>query len=183
LAGAGLAVILFGARSGARVRAVAEPPAAPIATVDPEAQRAQQEAWRNAVAAPQGAPQAAAAPEPTSALESRDKAVARVKASGPAETDSLERARALGAGWAALAKTLAPGTKVGPWECHAAGCFSTIVHPSPKDVATLTNAMSREDEFRQWKGQKMHSGPIRRPDGATEVTWFLYTGDDRPRTE
>jgi hypothetical protein len=181
LAGVGLVVSLLGTRSGAR--AVVEGPVVPAPAVDPEAQRAQQDAWRKAVAPPAGAPQASAEPGPTSALEVRDQAAARVKASGPAEAGLPERAQAVGGAWAPLAKKLAIRAKIGPWECHAAGCMATIVHQSATEVATLANAVSRQDEFRSWKGQKMRSGPIRRPDGTTEITWFLYAADEAPRTQ
>ena len=77
--------------------------------------------------APDEALHETAEPKPMTAVDERDNAVARVRASGPDSKGLLKRAQALGKVWAALATKRETRAEVGPWECHAAGCLSTIV--------------------------------------------------------
>jgi hypothetical protein len=107
------------------------------------------------------------------ALEERNQYVQRLEASGPDRHRLLDKARAASEVWSGVAQRSNAGVTVGPWSCHGAGCFSTMLHASPGTIDDFTNEITRTDEFRGWVGAKIRSGPIERPDGKTEVTWFL----------
>lgn len=204
LLGAGLAGYLLGQRSA--VTAVAETRASDPASIprsDAETERLR--AWQIAAAAlatpaqtdeaaggeqraaqdsnlaaaaPNVAAPAMPEPKPMTAVEERERAVARLRNSGPDQKNLAERAQAVGNVWTELAKKRGSPAQTGPWECHKAGCAATIVHESEAEIEDLTSQMSLQDEFRSWEGPKMRSGPIKRPDGKTEVTWILYAGDE-----
>ena len=72
--------------------------------------------------------------------------------------------------------------QVGRVECYRKGCFTTIVHKTDGDVDRATQAITRTGEFHGWQSGKMRSGPIPRPDGKVEATWFLFSpeGDKEP---
>lgn len=112
------------------------------------------------------------------ALEERERAVTRLRESGPDQRNLIRPAQAVGNAWQELAKKRGSPAQAGPWECHAAGCAATLVHQSEEDIEDLTSEISLQDEFRSWEGPKMRSGPIKRPDGTTEVTWILYAGNE-----
>jgi hypothetical protein len=207
LAGAGFAGYWLGKGEGAR--ATLETHAAvPEPTVNSETERARQRAWHEVAntlvrsgktqadaGTDSKVPSPEASADPThedeeiapaeakrvTPVEERDNAVARVRASGPDQKRLFSRAQAVGDVWEALAKKRETPAQVGRWECHAAGCLATIVQKSESEIEDLTNDLSREEAFRGWEGPKMRSGPIKRPDGSTEVTWILYSSDEDAR--
>jgi hypothetical protein len=203
LLGAGMTGYLLGEKSATKTRAQTSAlPSASIPQSDAEAER--QRAWQQIAAAmarpadpgpaaaehpdpqPSGIPAAepnaahpsVQEPPPMTALEERERAVTRLRESGPDQRNLIRPAQAVGNAWQELAKKRGSPAQAGPWECHAAGCAATLVHQSEEDIEDLTSEISLQDEFRSWEGPKMRSGPIKRPDGTTEVTWILYAGNE-----
>jgi hypothetical protein len=114
-----------------------------------------------------------AAQEPN-ALEHRDQSIAEIRASGPDKNNLFDSAQRVTDGWARKLAQVGVGADVGRFECHGKGCFLTIVHDSEADVGRGMEVITRTGEFHGWHSGKMRSGPIARPDGKVEVTWFLF---------
>ena len=115
------------------------------------------------------------APQPElSAKEHRDQAVNEIRASGPDQQHLLASAKRVAEGWSAKIAKMDVAAKLGPFECHAKGCFVTEVHKSEDDVEEAMRLITRTSEFSGWQSGKMRSGVISREDGRVEVTWFLF---------
>jgi hypothetical protein len=108
------------------------------------------------------------------AQEHRDKSVAEIRASGPDKNNLFDSAQRVTDGWAKKLAQVGVGADVGRFECHGKGCFLTIVHDTEADVGRGMEVITRTGEFHGWHSGKMRSGPIARPDGKVEVTWFLF---------
>jgi hypothetical protein len=117
-------------------------------------------------------------PTKTTAVEHRDKSVAELKASGPASRTIAESAAKVAKGWSEKMPKIGVDVQVGPVECFRKGCFMTVVHATDDDVERATQAITRTGEFHGWQSGKMRSGPIPRPDGKVEATWFLFPPQD-----
>ena len=111
---------------------------------------------------------------PVNAREHRDKSVAEIKESGPDRRKLITSANRVGTAWAQKAVKVGVDAQFGQFECHQKGCFMTVVHKSEDEVTLGMEAITRTGEFHGWQSGKMRSGPIERPDGKVEVTWFLF---------
>jgi hypothetical protein len=118
----------------------------------------------------------------TTAVEHRDKSVAELRASGPAAAAMTASAAKVATAWSEKMPTIGVNVQIGKVECYRKGCFMTVVHATDDDVERATQAITRTGEFHGWQSGKMRSGPIPRPDGKVEATWFLFPpeGDKEP---
>jgi hypothetical protein len=108
------------------------------------------------------------------AQEHRDESVAEIRASGPDKNNLFDSAQRVTNGWTTKLSQVGVRADVGRFECHGKGCFLTIVHDTEADVGRGMEVITRTSEFHGWHSGKMRSGPIARPDGKVEVTWFLF---------
>lgn len=140
--------------------------------------RSHQEALSSSVS-PLSVNAAAPAPVvPRTAAEARDGKVTELRASG-ADTGNLAGyASGFSNAWAQLAKKAGVNPTFGSWECYHGGCFTNVLHDTPKGLDDLTREITRSDTFVRWRGGKMRSGPIEKAGGAVEVTWMLFPPDD-----
>ena len=111
---------------------------------------------------------------PTAASDERAEKLQQIRASGPDIHNMRDYAKRVGEAWSTLASKKGIKAAFEPWECHAAGCATTIIQDSPSAINELTKEISHSPEFGQWNGGKMRSGAIGRDDGTSEATWILY---------
>lgn len=113
-----------------------------------------------------------------SAEEHREQSIAEIRASGPDKSNLFDSAQRVKDGWAVKLAQIGVRADVGRFECHNKGCFLTVVHDNETDVSRGMDVITRTGEFHGWHSGKMRSGPIARPDGRVEVTWFLFPPKD-----
>lgn len=124
---------------------------------------------------PDTEPQPAA--ERLTAKEARDRAVARMLASGPDARGLTADALRVGKSWSRAAQQEGVELKFDQWSCYRGGCVTDVRH-APDVLHALTRAISTDSAFVGWNGEKFRSGPIEQPDGKVEVTWILYAPAD-----
>jgi hypothetical protein len=118
-------------------------------------------------------PEPDAAGEGPSALAHRDRVVAALQSSGPAQPGLDQAAGTVLASWIAKVAELGVAGDFGSMECHAKGCFVTATYPREQAASQATDVITRTSEFNGWQAGKMRSGVIPRSDGTVEVTWVL----------
>jgi len=129
---------------------------------------------------PAGAPRGSESPpspERLSAKEARDREAARLVASGPDARNLTVDAIRLGKSWSRAAQKEGVDLKFDDWKCYGAGCMTSVRHGADV-LAQVTRAISTDDAFVGWGGEKFRSGPIEQTDGKVEVTWILYAPPD-----
>jgi hypothetical protein len=155
----------------------------------PEARSPKQEASRPALSPSAREPDSALRPPETTAnpasaepppegerltaKEARDREVARVVASGADPRNLTVDALRVGESWARATRKEGVELKFAQWSCYRAGCMTTVSH-APELLQPLTRAISTDQAFVGWGGEKFRSGPIEQAGGKIEVTWILY---------
>lgn len=123
-----------------------------------------------------------AEPGPTDPKQARDRMEAAVRRSGsPTVPGIVAAVGAVGQSWKDLADRAGIYARLGEWECHAEGCFVTIVQRTPEDVERLSELINASRAFTDWPASKMHSLTIPMDDGTFESTWLLSTPPTAPR--
>jgi hypothetical protein len=107
--------------------------------------------------------------------EARDREVEALAASGPGPLGLVDAAREVGKDWAEALHKKKLDVTFDEWHCHRAGCYADARHGASTDVDRATEEISRAEGFFRWNGGKMRTGPVRREDGATDVTWVLFS--------
>lgn len=113
------------------------------------------------------------APDNLTAAQARNLEVDRMVASGPDSRDLKASALRVGESWSRAARKESVELEFADWRCYRAGCVTHVRH-APDMLDRLTRAISTDQGFVGWSGEKFRSGPIEQPDGKIEVTWILY---------
>src|SRR5215471_6419811 len=120
---------------------------------------------RKAASVPAGLPAGVARAHEITAVEERDQQIAALRASGPDSPRLVSSAEAVGAAWEKLAVAGGDGIRFGSWECHRAGCFTSVVHRTEQSIEDVTEKILASREYMMWPGARTRSGPIHREDG------------------